>query len=66
MRWILADVAVALAAVFGLVVVAWRLWRTVRATTRALGEANERLATAQAALDAVPRPVPRARPAASP
>jgi hypothetical protein len=53
---ILVDVAIAVVALAGLVLVGLRLWRTVRTTTRALGDANERLAAANAALDAVPRP----------
>jgi hypothetical protein len=61
--WILVDVAIAVVALAGLVLVGLRLWRTVRTTTRALGSANERLAAASAALDAVPRPD---RPAARP
>lgn len=56
MLLILVDVAIAVVALAGLVLVGLRLWRTVRATTRALGDANERLAAANAALDAVPRP----------
>lgn len=56
MLLILVDVAIAVVALAGLVLVGLRLWRTVRTTTRALGDANERLAAANAALDAVPRP----------
>lgn len=65
MLWILVDVGIALLALLGLVLVGVRLWRTVRATTTALGAANERLAAAQAALDALPRPTPRSGTASS-
>jgi hypothetical protein len=59
--WILIDLGIALLALAGLVLVGLRLWRTVRTTTTALGEANERLMTAQAALDAVQQQTPRGR-----
>ena len=59
MRRNLFDVGIAVLALLGLVLVGLRLWRTVRTTTRVLGDANERLTTAQAALDALPRPAAR-------
>ena len=63
MPWILLDVGIALLAVVGLVLVGLRLWRTVRTTTKALGEANERLAVAQAQLDAAQQRGARTAPA---
>jgi len=60
--WILIDAGIALLAVAGLVLVGLRLWRTVRTTTKALGEANEKLAAAQAELDAVQQEAARSRP----
>ena len=62
MVWILVDVGIAVLALAGLVLVGLRLWRTVRTTTRALGAANERLASAQAALEAVQQQAARTRP----
>lgn len=62
MLWILVDVAIALLALTGLGIVGLRLWRTVKQTSRALGDANERLATAQNALEAAQRQSARDRP----
>ena len=61
MLLIAVDVAVCLLALLGLVLVSLRLWRTVRGFTSAMGAASERIGTATAALEALPRPTPRQR-----
>jgi len=51
--WILLDLAVALLAVLGLAAVALRLWRQVRAFSKATGDATARINEASAGLEAV-------------
>ena len=53
MRWILADVLLALLALGLLVVVGLSLWRRVRALSREVSRAGERIAQAASRLEQV-------------